>query len=157
MSVVVLLPGCDLVAGVGQCREQHLVQEFVSEAPVEALDEPVLHGLSRRDVVPLDRRALAPGQDRGRGELCPVVTDDGPRAPPSGDDRVQFTHDPRARQGTAIASLSVSLRGRTLPKSGGGSGAQVNLPPEVTHTKPALGIPPDSSQTQKALTAKNFL
>jgi hypothetical protein len=27
------------------------------------------------------------------------ITDDGPWAPPSGDDRVQFTHDPRARQG----------------------------------------------------------
>jgi hypothetical protein len=25
--VVVLLPGCDLGAGVGQCREQHLVQK----------------------------------------------------------------------------------------------------------------------------------
>ncbi len=50
VALVVLLPDCDLGAGVGQCREQNLVQELVPEPPVEALDEPILHGLARRDV-----------------------------------------------------------------------------------------------------------
>lgn len=58
-------------AGVGQCREQHLVQKIDSEAPVGAFDEPILNWPPPRDEVPVDRRALAPRQDRGRGELCP--------------------------------------------------------------------------------------
>lgn len=76
VTVVVLLPGCDLGAGLGQCREQHLVQEFIAEPAVKALDEAVPHGFSGRDVVPLDVSALTPRQDRRRGELRLIVTDD---------------------------------------------------------------------------------
>lgn len=50
--IVIMLPCPDLLAGIGQRREQRLVKEFVAKAPVETL-----HGsawLARRYVVPLD-------------------------------------------------------------------------------------------------------
>lgn len=81
MTVVVLFPGCGLGAGVGQGREQHLVQKLVPKAAVEAFDEAVLHGFSRCNVVPGNVGALRPRQDRRRGELRPIITDDGAWAP----------------------------------------------------------------------------
>lgn len=98
-SVVVLLPGGDLGAGFGQRREQHFVKELVAKSSFEARYEVVLYGFAGCDAVPVDCRALAPGQDRGRGELSAIGAEDGHGAPPSGDDCVQFTHDPRAQQG----------------------------------------------------------
>ena len=60
VTVVILLPCVDLGSGVGKRREQHLVQELVSEAAIEALNEPILHGLSRCDVVPGNVGPLTP-------------------------------------------------------------------------------------------------
>ena len=60
--IVVVLPERDLVPGLAERREQRLVQELVSQSPVEALDEPVLHGLAGSDVVPVDPGALTPRQ-----------------------------------------------------------------------------------------------
>jgi hypothetical protein len=48
--VVVALPDCQHFAGVGKGREQRLVETFVSQPAVEALDERVLLRLSGRDV-----------------------------------------------------------------------------------------------------------
>ena len=53
--VVVMPPGIKHEPGMRQRREQRLVEAFVAQAPVEALDEAVLHWLARGDVVPLDR------------------------------------------------------------------------------------------------------
>ncbi len=53
--------------------EQRLVEALVPEAPVEALDEAVLHRLARRDVVPFDLPLLGPSEDRAGGELRAVV------------------------------------------------------------------------------------
>ena len=47
-------PGPDHGAGMGHIAEHGLVQEFVAHAPVEAFHEAVLHGLTRRDVMPFD-------------------------------------------------------------------------------------------------------
>lgn len=51
-GVVVGSPVLDGVAGMRQPTEQRFVQALVSEAPVQALDEAVLHRLARSDVVP---------------------------------------------------------------------------------------------------------
>lgn len=53
--VVVIAVGApcrDHAAGVAQRREQVFVQALLAHPPVEALAQPVLHGLSGRDVVP---------------------------------------------------------------------------------------------------------
>ena len=49
--VVVFLPFFQRLSGVVQCAEQCFVQAFISELAVEAFNETVLLGLSRRDVV----------------------------------------------------------------------------------------------------------
>lgn len=71
--VVVVAPGFQLLAGVGEAGEDRLVQELVPQACVEALDEPVLVWLPRRDVVPLDIAFLRPAQDRHTGEFSAVA------------------------------------------------------------------------------------
>ena len=62
--VVVATPCADQSAGVWQAVEQVLVQTLVPEPAVEALDEAVLHRLSRRDVVPFNLPLFLPAQDR---------------------------------------------------------------------------------------------
>ena len=80
--VVVVPPGIEHEAGVGQRREQRLVEAFVTQAAVEAFDEAVLHRLARCDVMPVaslasakplafspdrpDQRGHAPNQRRQR-------------------------------------------------------------------------------------------
>ncbi len=54
-GVVVVFPDRQRLAGMGERGEQGLVQQFVAEAAVEALDEGILLRLARRDVVPFDR------------------------------------------------------------------------------------------------------
>ena len=64
VMVVVVAPCRDQVAGMAQAGEQMLVEALVPQAAVEALDEAVLHGFARRDVVPFDLSVLLPRQDR---------------------------------------------------------------------------------------------
>src|SRR5260364_155514 len=52
--VIVGLPASERNAGLAERGEQRLVQHFIPQAAVEALDEGVLHGFPRRDVVPGD-------------------------------------------------------------------------------------------------------
>jgi len=58
--VVVGSPYFDDPPRRGQAAEQVLVQTLVAEPAVEALDEPVLLRLARRDVVPSDATFLLP-------------------------------------------------------------------------------------------------
>lgn len=58
LSVVVLLPCLQLFSGFGQRTEERFVEAFIAELAIEAFDECVLGGLSRRDVVPVDPGAL---------------------------------------------------------------------------------------------------
>ncbi|MNS89613.1 hypothetical protein D3C72_1236310 [compost metagenome] len=58
-----------------EAEEQAFVEQFVTHSPVEALDIAVLHGLSRRDVMPLDLVILRPGKDGIRGEFGAVIGD----------------------------------------------------------------------------------
>ena len=57
--VVVVLPGRQHGSGLGERGEQRLVEQFVAQPAVEALDEGVLGRLAGRDVVPLDPYLLA--------------------------------------------------------------------------------------------------
>ncbi len=109
MMVVVVLPEADLLPGISQAREQHLVEELVAEAAVEALDEAVLHRLARRDVVPVDASPLAPGEDCHRGQLRPVVRDNHLRSAAKGDQRVELAGDAVAGQ------RGVGDQGQALP------------------------------------------
>src|SRR5260370_22827925 len=48
--VVIVLPACQHFAGMGKRREQRLVEAFVPQPAVEALDERILLRFSGRDV-----------------------------------------------------------------------------------------------------------
>lgn len=52
-----------------EAEEEALVEQLVTHSPVEALGIAVLHGLSRRDVMPQDLVILRPGKDGIRGSL----------------------------------------------------------------------------------------
>lgn len=63
LGIEIVDPFFDRRAGVIQTLEQGLVQELVTHATVETLDEGVLHRLARLDVVPVDVALGTPGQD----------------------------------------------------------------------------------------------
>ena len=73
--VVVVLPGGQHEPRVGQRGEQRLVEAFVAQAAVEALDEAVPRRLARCDVMPLDLALLRPAQERRRGQFDTIVAD----------------------------------------------------------------------------------
>ena len=50
LGVVIVGPGGNCLTGMGQAREQRLVQELIAHPAVEALHGAVLGRLSRRDV-----------------------------------------------------------------------------------------------------------
>ena len=93
LEIVVGDPVGDLGAGVVEIEEQGLVEQLVTHPAVEALNEAVLHRLSRRDEVPVDDRVLAPGQHGVAGELGAMVGHDHSWLPTSFDDRRQFAGD----------------------------------------------------------------
>jgi len=64
--IVVVTPCLDGFARLGEGEEDVLVEAFVAEFAVEALDEGVLHGLARLDVVPVETTG-GPAQDRAAG------------------------------------------------------------------------------------------
>src|SRR5688572_18364451 len=72
-AILIITPNSQHGAGLGERRERYLVQALVAEPTVEAIDERVLFALSRLDVVPVDARPLAAGQDRPAGELGAIV------------------------------------------------------------------------------------
>ena len=78
--VVIVPPSGEHRTGLRQAGEDRLVEAFVSETGVEALDEPVLLRFARRDVVSLDVAFLRPAQDRHAGQLGTIVADHHRRA-----------------------------------------------------------------------------
>src|SRR3546814_9600678 len=58
--VVIVLPGRQHDPGLSQRGKQRLVEQFVPQPTVEALDEAVLLRFARRDVMPFDPLLLAP-------------------------------------------------------------------------------------------------
>ncbi len=76
-------------------EKQCLVEKLVAHATVEALDEPVLRRLARRDIVPLHAGVARPRQHRVRGQLSPVVADDHPGCAAFGNQIAQLANHPR--------------------------------------------------------------
>src|SRR4030081_401897 len=76
VMVVVDPPSLNNLASSVQSAEQMLVEAFVAEATIEALDEAILHRLARSDVVPFKGVILLPLQDRSGGQLRAVVAND---------------------------------------------------------------------------------
>jgi hypothetical protein len=74
--VAVVPPGSEHGPGLGQRGEQRLVEAFVAQATIEALDEAVLHRLARRNVVPIDPPLLRPAQDGRRSQFGAIVADE---------------------------------------------------------------------------------
>ena len=52
LGIVVKRPRLDHLPGMSVAGEQVLVQAFIPQSAVEALDKPVLHRLAGRDVIP---------------------------------------------------------------------------------------------------------
>lgn len=77
-GVVVRAPGGERGAGMMQGREQGLVQEFVPQTAIEALDKGILGRLSGRDIVPVKLAIIHELQDRVRGELGPPPQENDP-------------------------------------------------------------------------------
>ena len=69
--VVILLPRGDGAAGPRERREQPIVEAFVPEATVEALDIANLHRIAGRDVVPFNSMIFRPGEDHLRVNSVP--------------------------------------------------------------------------------------
>jgi hypothetical protein len=68
-------------AGVIEIEEQGLVERSSRIRPIGSLDEAVLHGLSRRDEVPVDGCVLVPHEHGIAGELSAMVRHDLPDLP----------------------------------------------------------------------------
>lgn len=62
------------IAGMAQNVEEALVQQFILHPSMVRFCEPVLHRLSRRDVMPCDLAILLPLQDRIARQLRPDVS-----------------------------------------------------------------------------------
>ena len=73
VQVIVASPIFDDLPGITVAGEQILIEAFVAQASVEALDETVLHWLTRRDVMPLYSMVLLPFEGGVRGQLCAVA------------------------------------------------------------------------------------
>lgn len=58
-----------------QIAEHGLIEQLVAHPTVAALDEPILHGLSRRDVVPFDPVLGTRPQDHITGQFRPMIAD----------------------------------------------------------------------------------
>ena len=65
--VAIAAPEGQRLAGVGEAVEDFLVQAFVAQAAVEALDQTVLLGLARIDAMPGDAGITCPFEDRPAG------------------------------------------------------------------------------------------
>ena len=91
-------PGRDQNASMAQAIEQVLVQAFVAHPAVKAFHEPVLHWLSRRDVMPVNLAVFLPFQDGIAGEFGPIIADDHTWIAAHLSDPVQFMRDTVTRQ-----------------------------------------------------------
>ena len=76
--VIVLPPCADDLAGMTVAGEQMLVEALIPEPAIEALDEAVLHRLSRCDIVPLDAAILLPFKHRIACQLGAALRIDPP-------------------------------------------------------------------------------
>lgn len=97
---VVGVLGVEYSSRLGERRDQGLVQQFLAEPTVEALDEGVPGRLSRGDVTPVDAPILGLGENCRAGQFGAVVGDAGPGPAAYGDDRAELAgHAPGGDRG----------------------------------------------------------
>ena len=80
-----------------EAGEQVLIEALVAQPSIERLDEGVLQGLTRRDLVLLDVLILLPAKDGERGELGTVVTDHHARPATPFEEAVELASDADTR------------------------------------------------------------
>ncbi|OQW52064.1 MAG: hypothetical protein A4S15_09590 [Candidatus Raskinella chloraquaticus] len=97
-AIIVRPPDRQGNAGLHQRGEQRLVQELIAQPAIEALDEPVLHRLSGRDVMPFDPGLIRPTEDGVGRKLDPVVADNHLRFAAFDHQPVGFTRHPNPAQ-----------------------------------------------------------
>lgn len=82
----------------------------------------VLHGFTRRDAMPFDAGLLTPVQDGHCCQFGAVVGHDRRWSAAPGDDRIQFMHQPDAREGgirdEGKALVGIAIYGRADTESG---------------------------------------
>jgi hypothetical protein len=79
---------------MGQRSEQGLIEQLVPQAADEGLGKGILHGLSRRDVMPSHLVIVRPLQDDVRGQFGAVVGDNYLRRAAIGQQPIEFSGDP---------------------------------------------------------------
>jgi hypothetical protein len=97
VKIEVDTPGFDDLAGLGEPVEQMLVETFVAQPSIKTLDEGVLGGLARCDVVPFDTAVLSPFEDGVAGHFGSIVRDDRLWAAVERDKAIQFASEAQAR------------------------------------------------------------
>ena len=98
VMVVVVAPCRNQMAGMAQGREQVLVEALIAEPTVEALNQAILHGLARRNVVPFDLAILLPCEHGIRRQFGSVVADHHAGIAPHLGDLLQLAGDADARE-----------------------------------------------------------
>src|SRR5690606_36246723 len=98
LGVVLEAPTLDNRTGVGQVHKPMLVQAFVAQPAVEALDVGVLHRLARADERQAYALRVGPRIQDAALELAPVVDGDGLRQSAQFGEPVERCGDPRAGQ-----------------------------------------------------------
>ena len=121
--VVIVSPEGQLPAGIVEAVENLLVQQIVAQAAIEWLDEGILLGLPRIELMPVHVVVVAPFQDRPAGELCPVITDNACELAKDPDQRLQCPRNLCARDGCVgheaqVLAAAIIVR---LPECGTGA------------------------------------
>ena len=73
--VIVIAPGFDGSADLGEAQKVMLVKALVAQTAVERFSECILDRLARRDVVPVEP-SDRPAQHRHTGQLAAVIAGD---------------------------------------------------------------------------------
>ena len=80
-------------------REQGLVEQFVPQPAVEALDEGILDRLARGNVVPVDPHPVSEAQDGIGRELSPIAPTEGMSGGGRGSGARSFSLQVRSTRG----------------------------------------------------------
>lgn len=94
--VVIVSPYRKPPPGVSEACEDGLVEEFIAQPSVEALDERILGRLAGRDVMPVDAGAVLPVEHGARCQFRSIVADNGLRLTVEPDELVELPRDARA-------------------------------------------------------------